>query len=156
MEPDVVELMTFQGWFVRGFSTGRGIIVVRPQYVAFLPTEPMKHLGTELAKGVAFSAAGIVEIKLGKRRQIHLADWANALDELPASDLDAEATEVAGQIGGIVWPKGQAKVVYKSLLFRRKKGLWFVADKESMRVSSPLLDPDALANAQRMLDGWES
>jgi hypothetical protein len=51
--------MTFRGWFVRGYSAGRGVIIVRPEYVAFLPTEPMKHLGTEIAKGVVFSAAGV-------------------------------------------------------------------------------------------------
>ena len=146
--------MTFHGWFVRGFAAGRGMIIVRPEYVAFLPTEPMKHLGTELAKGVAFAAAGVVEI--GGGRRIRLDDWVKDIRGLPASELDSEVADVAEKIGGIVWRKGQAKVVYKSLLFRRKKGLWFVAGKESIRVAKPLLNPEALDEAQRMLDGWET
>jgi hypothetical protein len=154
MNPDTKELMTFSGWFVRGFATGRGMIIVRPAYVAFLPTQAIKHLGTELLKGVTFAAAGVVEI--GKDRRIRLDDWAQNLSKLSDSELDAEVSDVVGKIGGIVWRKGEAKVVYKSILLRRKKGLWFVAGKESIRVAKPLLDSEKLATAQRILAGWET
>ncbi len=48
------EGLTEEGWCVVGmFSAGRGVVVVRSDFIAFIPTERLKHLAVEFAKVIA-------------------------------------------------------------------------------------------------------
>ena len=152
MKSDNDAILIFRGWFVSGLSAGRGMIVARSEYVAFLPTEKMVHLGWTIAEGVVFAGAGLVEI--GGGRRIQLDQWIENVRQLPVAEFDTQLTDLIGKIGGVIWRREEVKVIYKRLLFRRKKGLWFQGPKGSMRVARPLLDGELFPRVQQLLDGW--
>jgi hypothetical protein len=148
------DVMIFNGWFVQGWSAGRGMVVVRSSYVAFLPTEKMTHLGAELVKGAAFAGAGIVVT--GSDARLPVDQWLEHLRKQSPDVFDERLLQVVKKIGGVMWRPADAKVNYKRILFRRKKGLWFVAGKSSMRIAKPLLDQESLVRAQELLKNWQS
>ncbi len=136
--PDPGAVRVFRGYFVSGFSTGPGIIVLRPEYVAFLPTEPMKNLAIELPKGLAFAVAGLVELPGGGK--IRLDEWIRELGTLSTQEHDELVLDMAARIGGTVWRRGETQLQVRNTLFSRHNALWFVANDKSIRAVKPLFE----------------
>lgn len=149
------ESVIAKGWLVEGLSAGRGVLVVRPGYVCFLPTERMTNLVGEIAKGLGAAAAGVTVIGMGKGKTPSPAELVRYLEGLPADELDR--TLLGGQASAevMVWRPGDAEVVYKRPLLRRKRGLWFVSDKASLRCAR-LFDAAEQEELRRLLGQWQT
>ena len=148
------EVMSFEGWFGNSRSVTRGVIVVRPEFVAFLPAEATIELRDVLFGSKEFVAARTWEV--GGERQKRLAEWADGLRNSPEADIDALVAEYAESMGSMILRPGDAELIYKRGQFRRKTALRFVLGKKSLRVTKPLLDQETLAAAKRLLRGWDS
>lgn len=133
-----------RGWWVKGVTAGRGVIVACPRYIAFVPTERPKHLGVELAWGVA----GFVEIGVIK------VPPERVIAELTRGPLDAEVDRLTSGLSGRKWPAASVSVLEKKFLFRgKKRGLWFNNGGESIRFNRVRTE-DELAQARALLSSW--
>lgn len=149
------ERLVVKGWLVEGLSAGRGVLVVRPGYVCFIPTERMTSLVGELAKGLAAAATGVAVIPLGKGKAPSPAELVRYLESLPADELDDMLLGGQASTGLVVWRPGDAEVVSKRPLLRRKRGLWFVSGRASLRCAR-LFDAAEQGELKRLLSQWQS
>lgn len=131
------------GWWVKGVTAGRGVVVACPRYVAFIPTERPKHLGAELAWGVA----GFIEVGATK-----LSPGA-IIKELGRGSLDTQVDEIIPRLHGRRWLPATVRVKRKKALFRKSRGLWFQQDPESIRFAR-MFAADEVERAQAMLATW--
>lgn len=145
------EIWITKGWFVQRLLTGRGVIVVRPGYVAFLPTEEIKHLGATIAKGVIMSAAGLVEID--RRKPVPVDKWLGELKGSDPEQFDQQLEPLIEATGGLKWLPTNATVRIRRIPLRRKKRLWFMFGEQSIRLSSAL-GKDELQYAETLLHDW--
>lgn len=143
--PAMRDAIVEKGWWVKGLTTCRGVVVVRPRFVAFVPTERPKSLAVEFAWG----AAGFVEV--GARR----LDPAALIAEIErAPSPDDRARELAAELHGVFWSTEAARLLERRIPLRRKhRGLWFQNGKESVRLGRavPVAEIEA---ARGILAGW--
>lgn len=145
------EIWIEKGWFVQRLWTGKGAVVIRSGYVAFLPTEKIKHLGAAIAKGVVLSAAGLVEIQRGK--PVPVERW---LEECRSSDpegFDRYVESVLEATGGMKWLPANSAVQIKRVPLRRKKRLWFICGEQSIRLSR-VFGTEELQKAEALVRAW--
>lgn len=106
-------------------------------------------------KGLAEAAAGVASIGFGEGRTPSPAELIRQLASLPANDLDAMLLGGQASAGLTVWRPGDAEVVHKRILLRRKRGLWFVSGRASMRCAR-LFDAAEEEELRRLLSRWQS
>jgi hypothetical protein len=157
------DVLIEKGWFVQGLQTGKGVVVIRPGYVAFVPVEEIKHLGATIAKGVALAAAGFVEVKGKNKRALPIKQWLEealgegfgdrAGSETSDEEIDDRVESLLEPTGGMMWSPPQAKVWVKRIPLRRKKALWFVFGDRTMRLARAL-GKEELAEAEALLEEW--
>ncbi|HEY1557606.1 MAG TPA: hypothetical protein VGF94_22390 [Kofleriaceae bacterium] len=134
-----------QAWWVRGLTACRGVAVVRPSYIAFVPCQRPKHLVAE----VAWAAGGFVTVGA---REIPVATIVQALQSAPL--LDMRARELAAQLAGLWWTPQTARWREKRFPLRRsRRGVWFEAADASIRLARTLPLPE-LAQATTLLATW--
>jgi hypothetical protein len=141
----VIDALIEKAWWVRGITTGRGVVLVRRDYVAFVPTERPKNLAVEFAWG----AAGFVEVgarKLSPELVIH--DLATSLL------VDVRIRELVAQLAGHLWPAGTAKLLEGRIPLRRsRRRLWFRNGPEDIRLARAVPLPE-LETLQPFLSAW--
>jgi hypothetical protein len=123
----VIDALIEKAWWVRGITTGRGVALVRRDYVAFVPTERPKNLAVEFAWG----AAGFVEVgarKIAPEMLIH--DLATAID------VDARVRTLITQLAGHLWAVGEARLLEGRIPLRRsRRRLWFRKGDQDIRLA---------------------
>ncbi|MCE9546243.1 MAG: hypothetical protein K8T25_12075 [Planctomycetia bacterium] len=146
----LAEVMIHKGIIVHGLSMGNGLVILRPGYLAFIPTEKRKHLGAELLKGVAMGVSGVHTINFGANDKMTPEAWIEQLRRQP-DQFDTEIVTAARGMGGVAWLWPEVEVEQKKVLFRgSKRGLWFQNHSgESVRLTS-LLDSVQLAQAEAL------
>jgi hypothetical protein len=142
----------WQGNYVEGLTAQKGVVVLRPEFVAFVPTEKAKNLVGVLAGGMASAASPIKRIPLDwlRRRPDPLNIVSDLWTERPA-EFDQCLIEITEHLGGIVWARSAATVA------RPGKGttghsetLTFVRDGAELRGYAP-----AGSALNHLLNGWQ-
>jgi hypothetical protein len=133
-----------KGWWVKGFTTGRGVVVLTTEYVAFIPTERPKNLGVELAWG----AAGFIEVGAKKVAPEQLIA---KIGEPPKRGV---VDELVRALSGKLWSAADAQPHEHRIPLRRsKRGLWFQRAGESIRLARTL-PAEEVGELQAQLPGW--
>ncbi|PZS36484.1 MAG: hypothetical protein DLM59_01205 [Pseudonocardiales bacterium] len=115
-----------KGWWTTGVTTaGRGVVVVNPRYVAFVPTQRPQNW----AAGVAWAAGGFVPV--GGKGKIP-TEW--VIYQLQTGPLDQRVHHLCADLGGQVWVPATARAhEQRSPVLRKQRGLWFRSGKQSIR-----------------------
>ena len=134
-----------QGWYVKGLTTGRGLVVLTANEVALVPSERPKNLAVEMAWGVAgFVEKGARKIKPSAIRE----------DLEAASDLEARLAALVAGLQGHRWMAEEVRVKERRIPLRfKRRGLWFLRGKESIRLAKALR-PEELAAYQELVGHW--
>lgn len=89
----------------------KGVVVLRPSYVAFVPTHARTHVAAIAAKAlVAFAGVLVVE-----GRQIQAAHIKHSLDAMTPGQLDHAVPELTRQSGGVCYRSDQARFRFEKL-----------------------------------------
>src|SRR5262249_48082338 len=134
------------------FSMCKGLAVLRPDYVAFIPTEKQVNmLGTTLGLGAA-AMVGVHRISLSwlqkKRNIFQIVEdlWDEYRD-----DFDHYLPELVSRQGGNLWRREECKVTHsRGKGLKAKHGVIFRKDK--VEVQGTVVDGRRL---ERLLDGWQ-
>jgi hypothetical protein len=145
------EVLWWKGNRIAGLSKQAGVIVLRPGFVAFLPSEGTQNLVGVLAKGMADTVFRIPSLPLDwlSRRPDPLQLVTHLWTQRP-DRFDERIREVARQAGGSVWSRNDTSVAVTGKAGRAWRGVIFMHDKAELRgyaPGSPLLE--------RLLDGWQ-
>jgi hypothetical protein len=146
------EVLWWQGNYIERLTSQAGVVVLRPEFVAFVPTEKAKNLISGLAGGLASAASPIQTIPLDwlRRRpdplQVVKDLWTERRD-----DFDRCLLEIVEHLGGFVWARSAAQVARPPKGTRgRSEAVTFVRHEAELRGYAPsgqVLD--------RLLRGWQ-
>lgn len=143
--PGMPRALIEKGWYVKGLTTGRGVVVVTTGSVAFVPTERPKHLAAELGWG----AVGFV-----KRGATSIPPETIIDDLLAAEDMDERVAQLVEELGGTRWPRDEALLRERRVPLRwKRRGVWFVKGPESIRLVKAY-PAQRLEELRPVLDAW--
>jgi hypothetical protein len=145
-------VLWWPGNYVEGLTAQAGVVVLRPEFVAFLPQEKAKNLVGVLAGGLASAVSPIPTIPLDwLRRRPDPLQMVNDLWAERPDDFDRCLFEIVEHLGGFVWARSAARVA------RPAKGttghsevLIFVRHEAELRGSAP-----AGSVLNRLISGWQ-
>lgn len=147
--PDDVSWWTGTHNYTGGYQAG--VIVIRADLVAFLPTEPAKNFLSSMAFALvttaALRSAGYYMIKVNWANKDgdplrHVEDlWYDRPDDFPEA-----LRELAAELRGMVWSVKEASVA----VIGKRGWLIFVKDRSELRGRA---DPGA--KLDRLLENWE-
>jgi hypothetical protein len=145
-------ILWWHGNYVEGLTAQAGVVVLRPEFVAFIPEAKAKNLVTALAGGLASAVSPIPTIPLDWLR--HRPDPLQMVNDLwteRPDDFDRCLFEIVAHLGGFIWARSAARVA------RPAKGttgnfeaLVFVRHEAELRGSAPVG-----SELNRLLSGWQ-
>jgi hypothetical protein len=148
--PDGV--LWWQGNYVRGLTVQAGVVVLRPEFVAFIPAAKAKNLIGALAGGLASAASPIQTIPLDWLR--HRPDPLQMVNDLWAErpdDFDRCLFEIVEHLGGFIWARSAARVARPAKATTgHSEGLMFVRHEAELRGYAP-----AGSVLDRLLSAWQ-
>jgi hypothetical protein len=144
-------LLFGRGLFTQGLTAGRGIVVCRPGYVAFLPTEPIRNMLGEMVTTVALHAVGVV--KVGLSEEIPVDEWVDSLRRDFPDQFDQKLLDMVDQAGGITWRADQMTVTYDADSPARRKRMSFRSGKATIYFSRRL-SPAAHDLGNQLFVSW--
>jgi hypothetical protein len=149
--PDAV--LWWKGNYIDGLNAQAGVVVLRPNLVAFIPSEKSKNLVGVLAGGLASAVSPIHTVSLDwLRRRPDPLQMVNDLWEDRRDDFDPCLFEIVEHLGGFVWSRTSAAVARLGKgLSGDSEGLTFMRKQTELRGHAsrgPVLD--------RLLEGWKS
>jgi len=141
-------VLWWRGNLIDGLNVQAGVIVLRPDFVAFVPTEQAKNLLGTLAGGLAEAASPFQTVSLDwlRRRPDPLQMIEDLWAERPDSFVES-VIEIAGRLGGLVWFPQSTRVARTGM---KSTGLIFVKGPTELRGYAP-----AGAELDRLLEGWQ-
>ncbi len=122
----------------RGANSQRGVVVVRPGWVGFLPT----HGSQNLAGGLALTLAGVNTLE-GRPEKYNF----EALMAQGEVAFDAQVWAVARSSGG-VWQAGIADLAIEKSKNGQVSTAWFNGSLDVVRATLPAATP------HRLIEGW--
>jgi hypothetical protein len=146
------EVLWWQGNYVEGLNAQAGVVVLRSQFVAFIPSAKTKNLVGTLAVGLASAASPIQTISLEwLRRRPDPVQMVNDLWTERRDDFDRCLIEIVEHAGGRMWARGAARVVRLATWTRAgSEGLAFVRQEAELRGAAP-----AGPVLDELLRGWQ-
>jgi hypothetical protein len=143
-------------WWVAYRTTGmtvrKGIAVLRPRYVAFVPTADQVNVLGSMAGQVAMSMAHVHVISLDwLRRKRNIPEIVEGLWDEYRAEFDDYLREFVGESGGEVWTREECKVTH--VPSKRATGKHGVTiRKDTVELQGATTNGQALA---RLFQGWE-
>lgn len=135
-----------------GVQTQKGLLVIRPGYVVFVPTESAINALGAIAGQLAGAAVGVVvRIVPGQYRDV--TEYVHALTALDAAAFDAQLAAIWRAAGWWYATPGDAELVFKKVpLFSRFK-LGLKRGNEMVGPTFGLAGPIA-ARVQPLVSAW--
>lgn len=142
----------WRGNLIDGLNAQPGVVVLRAQFVAFLPTAEAKNLVGTLAGGLASAASPIQTIPLDwLRRRTDPLEMVNDLWAERRDDFDQCLFEIVGHLGGLVWARSAAQVARPSKGTKgRSEAVTFTRRGAELRGYAP-----AGPKLDRLLHDWQ-
>jgi hypothetical protein len=150
---DVGEMLCWRGNRVDGLTGQKGVIVLRPTQVAFVPSEKAWNLAADVAAVAVDAVSPVQTVPIS-------VDWlrdrpdplrlVNDLWDEYHAEFDACLVQVVNRLGGLVWPRDEVEVVrHKPFLIGMSEAVVFLRGGAELRGYAP---PRAALN--RLLEGW--
>jgi hypothetical protein len=134
-----------QAWWVRGLSACPGVAMLDDGALTFVPCERPRHLGVELAWGMA----GFVQVGRSRSKIDPVGLIATLRTCTPA-----QRDEIVQQLAGIAWTPAVATLRERTIPLRRsRRRLWFLAGKESVRLARAFTVPE-VETLRPVLAAW--
>lgn len=140
------------GRYSQGLTTGVGVIIVRPDFVAFLPTEPIVHIGKQIAGDAAWGAAGFQRIQIP--RNVPVGEWMKRLIAEHRDSFDENFPALVDRSGGFVWPREEAQAAYDLHFAKPLKRLSFHQGKARLGFHRRV-NEQAQPFADEILRNWQ-
>ena len=132
-------MLCWQGNYIEGVTAQAGVVVLRPEFVAFVPKEKAKNLVGGLVGGLASAVSPIQTISLDwLRRRPDLIRMVNDLWMERPDDFDRCLVEIVEHLGGFIWARSAARVARPAKGTKgRAQVLVFVRNNAELRGSAP-------------------
>jgi hypothetical protein len=158
-------VLWWKGNYIDGLNVQAGIVVLRPNLVAFIPSEKSKNLVGVLAGGLASAVSPIHAVSLDwLRRRPDRLQLVNDLWEDRRDDFEPCLFEIVEYLGGFVWSRTSAAAArlrrtetsevskdFGSLGTGGSEGLTFMRKQTELRGYAP-----TGAVLDRLLEGWKA
>jgi hypothetical protein len=146
------EVLWWQGNYIKGVTSQAGVVVLRPEFVAFLPKSEAKNLITGLVGGIASAASPIQTIPLDwLRRRPDPLQMVKDLWAERNEDFDRCLFEIVEHLGGFIWARSAASVARPAKATTgRSEALTIVRYEAELRGYAPT----GLV-LERLLRGWQ-
>ncbi len=133
-------------------SNQNGCVVIRPAYVAFLPTERATHIAGILAKVAVAGAMGATWVRFG--RPTDPRQFAQQLRQIPVGDLDAMIGAATAELGGTVFRHGEALYHADKLPLGWRLYFQIIGGRDRIHVGFPK-EAMPLPVFQRLTQHWQ-
>ncbi len=149
--PDAV--LWWKGNYIDGLNVQAGVVVLRPNFVAFIPSEKSKNLVGVLAGGLASAVSPIHVVSLDwLRRRPDPLQMVNDLWADRRDDFEPCLFEIVEHLGGFVWSRTSAAAArLGKRLTGASEGLTFMRKQVELRGYAP-----TGAVLDHLLEGWEA
>jgi hypothetical protein len=96
-----------------GLSNQRGALVMRPSWLAFIPSEAPRHIGAMVAKAAFSAASGGIWVSLGRPMKPEvLVAW---LAKMDVPTLDAHIAQIVEQRRGVIFTPSDSHYLVEKL-----------------------------------------
>jgi endogenous inhibitor of DNA gyrase (YacG/DUF329 family) len=139
------DVLWWRGHRVRGVTVQKGLIVLRPELVAFVPSEESQNVLGVIARGAAGALLPIQTISLDwLRRRGDVLEVVEDLWHDRRADFDRCLMEAANYLGGLAWSRADTCVARSG-----RSSVMFYQGSAELRGYAP--GGPAL---RRLLEGW--
>ncbi len=137
-----------------GVVTQKGLLVLRPSYAVFVPTETAVNvLGAAVAGLVGAGVGFVVRTIPGKFKNVR--DYVEALTAEPAADFDAQVHAIAKEAGWWIGSPDDTSLLFSKVpLFKRYK-LVLRRGKDTVAPTFGLAK-ELAARAEPLASGWSA
>ncbi len=151
----VAEVAWWRGGKSEGLRQQLGLLVLRPEYVAFLPTSASKHLGVEFFKQ---SVGKAVREALGRKEEFPEAATIpfdvliGLMSEHGPAEFDQFVEDAVEQFDGLLWETGDVEVFRESVPLRPRRASIVFRQGNVKLAGLPARDQGDTID--RVLDRW--
>ena len=149
----VSDFIWAKGHWAQGTSSQVGFVLVRPGFVAFLPSQAKVGLASlmgDIAKGLAMSGAGVYEFRVTAKMPFEL--FLPLFARSKPDRFDRNIQGLAKYYGGLVWTRDEAKFSLGKVRAGKRKKLRFLNGKASLNRALALQNEE---NLLKVLEGWQ-
>jgi hypothetical protein len=146
----MAELAWWRGYRVGGLSSQAGVVILRPEYVAFLPSQESKNLLAMAATEMASSAVGLQRVTIEASYPFDVL--LGVLADRDPRHFDRWVRKAVERHGGRLWGRVGVKVSREGIpVAPRSEAVVFSHDGITLRGKPPR---DQRPAALRLLESW--